>query len=654
MGRRTIDSLFDRSNLSNVNDNFFELYQTINNINVDTSQEIEEQLSSVTEQLKSYSKELNDLNLVGLNYKMGEDLFNKPPAGMDYYTYAKLTGDTYFDSLVSPSSASDGKRVTVKAGSYFFYKIKTDNFTESTFTFLTKVVQGSSNSIINYRFVAAGEQIGSVLTEIKQIDTENNVYGILGASIDKGKLLEIRFDNRNSSQDMILEFPVLFEGAEIKESDTNLKNIERIIKEAEETINQNANTSTNTTYSVPVKTPNEFEIKDHVLKDRIMTDGKGNFSVNYDITTNKLTGGQTYYVDIINGNDSNDGLSEEKALKSIRYAVEKSKDNDTIFIKEGTYFRYAGALFAKDFNKSLNIIGENDKVNIVIADQPNWNKTSGRTWVYEFARSSVRNVINIELNMPLKNVGSIDEVDTTTNSWFTDNTKVYVNVNGTPNDNIAPIIAGTNFQVSTLSSNIYMENLNFIGGNNGVQLNMSKGNKAYLKNVKFYHSNPTFNGIAIVGGDLAILENCEASYNSYDGFNYHVGADGSLPFIVEIDCLAVENGSDKGTAGVKSNNGTTTHDGVKSIRVNGSYGRNDGGNVADVNSGTQSWNLGCSAFESYQGKDFQIASGAIMFLDNCTGFGSENSINVGNTEDTIYTRMGYYQNKLIAGKEILY
>lgn len=653
MGRRTIDSLFDRSNLSNVNDNFFELYQTINNINIDTSQEIEEQLSNVTEQLKSYSKELNDLNLVGLNYKMGEDLFNKPPEGISYSNYAEITRDSYFSGLNDRYSSSGNNKITILPGGWFFYKVKIDSFTENTFTMVAKILKGASVSKVQYRFLDEGQLTGAA-TDFDLLDAENNIYGGVGIQIKSGKYLEIRFDNRGASSNMVIENPVLFEGSEIKATDSEIKNIYLNLNKSNIQNNDTNQTELINHYSVPVKTPNGFEIKDHVLKDRIMTDGKGNFSVNYDITTNKLTGGQTYYVDIINGNDSNDGLSEEKALKSIRYAVEKSKDNDTIFIKEGTYFRYAGALFAKDFNKSLNIIGENDKVNIVIADQPNWNKTSGKTKVYEFARSSVRNVINIELNTPLKNVGSIDEVDTTTNSWFTDNTKVYVNVNGTPNDNIAPIIAGTNFQVSTLSSNIYMENLNFIGGNNGVQLNMSKGNKAYLKNVNFYHSNPTFNGIAIVGGDLAILENCEASYNSYDGFNYHVGADGSLPFIVEIDCLAVENGSDKGTAGVKSNNGTTTHDGVKSIRVNGSYGRNDGGNVADVNSGTQSWNLGCSAFESYQGKDFQIASGAIMFLDNCTGFGSENSINVGNTEDTIYTRMGYYQNKLIAGKEILY
>ncbi|PTF15157.1 hypothetical protein [Staphylococcus devriesei] len=653
MGRRTIDSLFDRNNLSNVNDNFFELYQTINNINIDTSQEIEEQLSNVTEQLKSYSKELNDLNLVGLNYKMGEDLFNKPPEGISYSNYAEITRDSYFSGLNDRYSSFGNNKITILPGGWFFYKIKIDSFTENTFTMVAKILKGASVSKVQYRFLDEGQLIGAA-TDFDLLDAENNIYGGVGIQIKSGKYLEIRFDNREASSNMVIENPVLFEGSEIKATDSEIKNIYLNLNRSNIQNNDTNQTELINHYSVPVKTPNEFEIKDHVLKDRIMTDGKGNFSVNYDITTNKLTGGQTYYVDIINGNDSNDGLSEEKALKSIRYAVEKSKDNDTIFIKEGTYFRYAGALFAKDFNKSLNIIGENDKVNIVIADQPNWNKTSGKTKVYEFARSSVRNVINIKLNTPLKNVGSIDEVDTTTNSWFTDNTKVYVNVNGTPNDNIVPIIAGTNFQVSVLSSNIYMENLNFIGGNNGVQLNMSKGNKAYLKNVNFYHSNPTFNGIAIVGGDLAILENCEASYNSYDGFNYHVGADGSLPFIVEIDCLAVENGSDKGTAGVKSNNGTTTHDGVKSIRVNGSYGRNDGGNVADVNSGTQSWNLGCSAFESYQGKDFQIASGAIMFLDNCTGFGSENSINVGNTEDTIYTRMGYYQNKLIAGKEILY
>ena len=186
------------------------------------------------------------------------------------------------------------------------------------------------------------------------------------------------------------------------------------------------------------------------------------------------------------------------------------------------------------------------------------------------------------------------------------------------------------------------------------QIDLVQSNNLYLKNVSLSFGNYLYNGLTVTGGKNVIVQNCQAYNNGYDGFNYHVGKDRSLPLITEINCMAFENGSDKGTSGSKSNNGTTTHDGITSIRVNGVYARNDGGNVADVNEGTKSWNIGCSAFESYQGKDFQTASGSDMWLENCIAYGSENSINSYDENSVIYTRSGDFKNKLIIGKEIKY
>ena len=75
--------------------------------------------------------------------------------------------------------------------------------------------------------------------------------------------------------------------------------------------------------------------------------------------------------------------------------------------------------------------------------------------------------------------------------------------------------------------------------------------------------------------------------------------------------------------------------------------------MADVNENTKSWNIGCAAFESYQGKDFQTASGSNMWLDNCIAYGSENSINSADPYSVIYTRSGDYRNKLITGKKLI-
>jgi len=409
------------------------------------------------------------------------------------------------------------------------------------------------------------------------------------------------------------------------------------------------------TFNIPVLTPLNFTEKNHLLNDKIFTDGKGNFDTTIDMNDYKLSGGKTYYIDVKKGNNENDGLSKNAPMQSFRELIPKVSDNDTIIVAEGNYLRDRGALISKPFNKSVNIIGENNNVNLIMADEPTWKKTSGRTNVYEFNRSVTDRVVDVNNDIELKKVNSIDLVDTTPNSYFIDGTMVYANADNMPNTDIVPVMSSTNIQTTSLSSNIYFENINFIGGRNCVELNLSSSNSAFFNNCSFkYCTSGNYNGLAIIGGKNIVLNNCTANNNGLDGFNYHIGADGSKPFIIEIDCTGLNNGIEKGTAGIKSNNGTTIHDGLKGIRVKGLYGRNDGGNVADVNEGTETWNLACVAFESYQGKDFQTSSGSHMWLDNCIAYGSENSINSPDTNSKIYTRLGNYQNKLIIGEEIKY
>lgn len=407
-------------------------------------------------------------------------------------------------------------------------------------------------------------------------------------------------------------------------------------------------------FRLPVYTPKDFDLIDYPLKNKIFTNGRGQFFVDYDVSVNKLRGGKTYYINYILGSDDNDGTTKEKAFKSINYAISKVQDNDTIILCEGTHFRSGGLLFPKPSSKSINIIGENSNVNVVWADEPNWQKTSNMNNVYETSRSNVADVIDIKNKQSLKKVNSISEVDFTNSSWYTDNTKVYVNCGFVPDELIAPILKGSSIQFNNIPTDLYIENVNFIGGNNVLQIDLVQNNNLYLKNVSLSFGNYLYNGLTVTGGKNVIVQNCQAYNNGYDGFNYHVGKDQSLPLITEINCMAFENGSDKGTSGTKSNNGTTTHDGITSIRVNGVYARNDGGNVADVNEGTKSWNIGCSAFESYQGKDFQTASGSYMWLEDCIAYGSEYSINSYNENSVIYTRSGNFKNKLIMGKEIKY
>lgn len=465
----------------------------------------------------------------------------------------------------------------------------------------------------------------------------NGVDGEIGPAGPRGADGVIKFDNLTETQKADLRSGVNYDLAK------NISDLEIKMKAIDGNF-----------FRLPVYTPKDFDLTDYPLKNKIFTNGRGQFSVDYDVSKNKLQNGNTYYIDYIHGSDDNDGTNKTKAFKSINYATDKVQDNDTLVLCEGTHFRSGGSLFPKPSSKSINIIGENSNVNVVWADEPDWQKTSNMNNVYETVRSNVADVIDIKNKQSLKKVNSISEVDSTDSSWYTDNTKVYVNCGFVPDELIAPILKGSSIQFNNILTDLYIENVNFIGGNNVLQIDLVQNNNLYLKNVSLSFGNYLYNGLTVTGGKNVIVQNCQAYNNGYDGFNYHVGKDQSLPLITEINCMAFENGSDKGTSGFKSNNGTTTHDGITSIRVNGVYARNDGGNVADVNEGTKSWNIGCSAFESYQGKDFQTASGSDMWLENCIAYGSENSINSYDENSVIYTRSGDFKNKLIIGKEIKY
>ena len=590
------------------------------------------------------------------NYLNSKDLFNKPPVDVLYDDFASDINDDNYNGIVRPKKTSDGKTIHVEPNKWFFYSIKTDNFTQDSISLMVKVLKKSAASKVEFR-VLDKDQTYAPLIPLDLENVETNVYSKIDYPITKGQIVEFRFDNRGNDDEMIIYNPVMFEGGNNTRSDSDIVNLNYKIDKLKQTISK-VSTIADTAEQkainakkisgLSVFTPKDFTVKNHLLVDKILTDGKGNFHANYDITENKLKGGTTYFVNANSGNDSNDGLSKGQPFLTISAAYSKMKDNDTLIIAEGNYFRSLPSYI----NKSINLIGETNNVNIIMADKPNWTKESGYNNVYSFNRSSTDSVINLSYGFTLKKVNSIPEVEAQKGAWYTNGTKVYINTFDNV-ENYVPLIAAYNFRSNSLSSDIYLENLNFFGGKSCVHLELSASNNAYFNKCSFNNAG-YYNGLTIIGGNNVVSNNCTAAYNGLDGFNYHISSAGVKPFVIEIDCKAFMNGTDKGTAGFKSNNGSTIHDGLKCIRVNGIYARNDGGNIADVGEGTETWNLGCSAFESYQGKDFQISSGAKFWLDSCVGYGSENSINVGSADCTAYTRNGEYQNILMAGTHIKY
>lgn len=406
----------------------------------------------------------------------------------------------------------------------------------------------------------------------------------------------------------------------------------------------------------PVLQPTGFTLENHELSGSVYTNGDY-FVTDYTVRDERREFGKVYYVDQKNGNNSNDGLTPEKALASIRVAYDKTDVGTIVVI--GTVFRYNGT-YLGNLTKNVNIIGYNEEAKLIVADLLSYQKESEYNNVYSAVRAGVGGVVDLSKKVnggyeSYTKVGSVDEVENNLKTYTTLDGRVYVNHDKTPIvDELITTLVTSNLNIpSTGASYVYMENIEIIGGARPFR-NENENAELYFYNVKFLHGTQSNgNGLEIVGGKKVICEKCHASHNPMDGFNYHKGKNGSLPYFIELNCTGNNNGELKGEGGSRSDNGSTAHDGIKGIRINGIYGNNDGGTIADVNIGTQTWNLGLTAFNSLQNSDYLTTSGAKMWLDHCASFGSERSVNAVDSSDIIYTRNCTFKGAISGNGQVI-
>lgn len=595
-----------------------------------------------------------------------KNLLVVPEAGYNIASYATKIGDPYFNSLQSLSttpslSMNVDTSMTIKNGGYFFYTLNAVNelAPNKQFSLLVNTVERDSSFKVEYSFINSAGQNISVPTVITESEKDVYLKEAITIPSDAVKIM-IRLDNRTAYNPTYIKHFVLVGASKLglfnfsePSINENLTQQQREIDGIKERLNEKGLT-------ISYNQPTDFNLNNHLLLGTIYTDGKGKFGSSFDASVLKNSSGKTYYVSG-GGSNTNDGLSRTSPLADIYTAMNKT-DAGTIMIDgEYDYYRTSSGYMLGTFNKNLNFIGYNGRPKIISADILSFIKTDGYTNVYQATRSAVSRVINKNLKddngdyLEFKKVNSIAEVDSTPNSWYTASDVVYVNQNNSVvNDKDIACLLSVDLFYSVGDYDLYLENIEIVGGKRNIRLETTQGSLV-LKDVKgSYSVQSNGNGLELVGGRYCISQNVEFSKQMMDGFNYHKGANGELPYFVEIDCIARDNGFEMGTAGSKSNNGSTAHDGIKGIRLNGLYARNDGGNLADVNAGTQTWNLGSVAFGSYQMSDFQISTGAQQFLDCAEGFGSTNTLESLNAEDKFYLRRAKYQTKKITGTETVY
>lgn len=377
----------------------------------------------------------------------------------------------------------------------------------------------------------------------------------------------------------------------------------------------------------------EFPIGFSLYNDKlplVFTNNEGEFITDFDISNYKNTGGKNIYVNTVTGLASNDGLTINTPCQHMIKALTLANDGDTIIFTndEGDVVYRPSWSTNAIITKSVNITSIN-KIIVAKADKPTWSKVDGYNSVYEVTRNSILAVIDANnINLPIKyiEVSSIEEVENNPYSWYSDGVKTYVNCHyKLPNEKILPIL-NTGQSLLTLNNDkdckVYIENLNFIGGDNCIKISpaMKINHELYLKKCNCYYAT---NGDVILIGNIkrGYFQNINCAYGVKDGFNYTSGVD-----FIEINC----NGFANGDGSRNTDNGSTAHNDCRGIRINCNYYDNIGGQLIDVIN-AKSVNLGCIAYNSKsthtemsQGMGCQgQGSETEMWFDGCISFGNK-------------------------------
>jgi hypothetical protein len=329
------------------------------------------------------------------------------------------------------------------------------------------------------------------------------------------------------------------------------------------------------------------------------------YFTDYNIALNKNTGGASYYVDVVNGNDTNNGLTLGTALKNIQTAVAKS-DVITIYLANGGYNKDSG-FNGIAITKNINIIGLGDSVicdtsdvltDFISSANPNLYRTTrviGTLAVYD------TNVLDANGDYTkLTKQTDLTVANNTPGSYYTTGSYIFVHpadsrdLTGLTAEQ-AKIVSYVNVNNLVASGNIkiYIENLKLEGGTNWFKNTGAGQNlEVFAKNCKFKYTSSQ-DVFDIDGASLVVVENCLAARAYEDGFNYHA-LNNVKPKVIEINCVGRHNGH----ASDDTDNGSTMHEGGSIIRLNGEYHHNVGPNVADVSPGNRTWNIACDAHDS--------------------------------------------------------
>lgn len=377
-------------------------------------------------------------------------------------------------------------------------------------------------------------------------------------------------------------------------------------------------------------------------------DHNNNYDCYFDIKDYKNSTKQ-YFVDPVNGNDSNSGMYQ-LPLKTVSAAYAK-EDVTEIVLFPGIYTMNDWFGSGNQLTKTISIstfMGGN--VKFICGVKGNFTSYNAENNIYRMYTTACGGVIdlnNIAENGNYYRFTLASSLETITNGqYFIDaDNYVYIKSDTALTERNLYILKNDRFGITFKPTNggiLTAENIEFIGGACAVDircLDATGTNKTYgyFDNCKFTNAVQslmweTSNGLNSLSAET-FCKNCIAAYNYDDGFCYHKFNNISstlAPVAGEYQCKGHDNGVQSGT-----DNGSTIHDGGRAIRVNCEYFKNIGPNVADVHEGTVSWNYNVFSHDALSGANFTVSQeSARMILVDCKAENAETALQVGTNGTT--------------------
>lgn len=334
----------------------------------------------------------------------------------------------------------------------------------------------------------------------------------------------------------------------------------------------------------------------------------GIYSTNYDAITPLLVEGDsgvtTFYVDADTGNEANPGTaaSPKASLRTI-----SSSGISKLLIKARGKFYYGitGTVFGGADRLQVEAWG-GAELRITQETHPTlapwvWTNETGGVWSSPvpnswFGYTTVINSTDPESTAAYPQAASLAACQATAGTVFYQTgspNKYYVHTatGSSPATGHLLIGGGGNaaeYSAPDNSRHLY-RGVTFLGGDGAYAVvgYAIPNTRLDFQNCKFLHAR-TGSAFAHYSNAMVYLYCCTAGPSKFDAFAYG-GQAGSNCYAIEIECIGRYAGDAAGP-----NQGSTSHTGSKTLRVNGQYYSNRDQQVADVNASTRAWLLGCT------------------------------------------------------------